>query len=418
MSVDPVVGTVAAAARALGPTGPGDSSQHTSAGRISVATWPGGAEGGGHGVGGVRATSSGVGRSTPRTSRAPGDGVDVGLRAGRRTGVVGGVVADDVDHRRVGPAGVVQVGQAVAEAGAEVQQHRGRAAGHAGVAVGRAGGDALEQGEHAAHLRHVVERGDEVHLRGAGVHEADVDPGVDEGADQGLCAVHGCLAWMGRWTGGSVRRVGRGSGQSKTVPGFMMPLGSNAALMRRMSASLVGSSSVQEVVASWLADAVLGRRWRRRGPCRRRTARAAAGAARRVVGAEHAEVHVAVAGVAAPGDPRAVVLGGERLHPVHEHGDLGAGDDDVDDVVGAVGLGHPERLLPGVDQLLGRGRGQHVDVERPELGELGAEGLDVVVEAVLVGVLEHDHQVGQRGVLDLLGDAELEAAVRWRWPPS
>ena len=50
-----------------------------------------------------------------------------------------------------------------------------RPAGHARVAVGRAGGDALEQREHRAHLGHVVERGDEVHLGRAGVGEAHVD---------------------------------------------------------------------------------------------------------------------------------------------------------------------------------------------------------------------------------------------------
>ncbi len=41
--------------------------------------------------------------------------------------VVRGVVADDVHHRRVSPAGVVQVGDPVAEPGAEVEQGRRRA---------------------------------------------------------------------------------------------------------------------------------------------------------------------------------------------------------------------------------------------------------------------------------------------------
>ena len=64
-------------------------------------------------------------------------------------------------------------------------------AGHPGVAVGGAGRDALEQPEHAAHLGHRVERGDEVHLARARVREARRDPGVDERADHGLGAVHG-----------------------------------------------------------------------------------------------------------------------------------------------------------------------------------------------------------------------------------
>ena len=46
----------------------------------------------------------------------------------------------------------------------------------------------------AAHLGDVVQRGDEVHLGGAGVGEADVDPGVDQRADECLRAVHRQLA--------------------------------------------------------------------------------------------------------------------------------------------------------------------------------------------------------------------------------
>ncbi len=84
----------------------------------------------------------------------------------------------------------MQVGEPVAEAGTKMQQHCGRLAGHARVAVGGAGDHSFEEAEHAAHLRHRVERGDEVHLRGAGVDEADVDAGVDERADGRLRAVH------------------------------------------------------------------------------------------------------------------------------------------------------------------------------------------------------------------------------------
>ena len=56
-----------------------------------------------------------------------------------------GVIADDVDQRRRRPPAVVQVGDAVTEAGAEVQQRRRRPAGHASVAVGRAAADTFEQ---------------------------------------------------------------------------------------------------------------------------------------------------------------------------------------------------------------------------------------------------------------------------------
>ena len=75
---------------------------------------------------------------------------------------------------------------------------------------------------------------------------------------------------------------------------------------------------------------------------------------------------------------------------------------------GAVGLGHPERLLAGLDEL-GRGGGrEHVDVEGAEpgdqLGHLGGVGLQLLLAAGLEG----DDQVGEGGVLDLLGQAEVE----------
>ena len=89
--------------------------------------------------------------------------------------VIGGLVADDVDDAGAGPTGVVQVGEAVREAGAAVQQGAAGSLGHAPVAVGAAGDHVLLQAEHAAHPRDAVQRGDEVHLARAGVGEADLD---------------------------------------------------------------------------------------------------------------------------------------------------------------------------------------------------------------------------------------------------
>jgi hypothetical protein len=86
------------------------------------------------------------------------------------------VVADHVDDRRERAPGVVQVGQAVGEPGAGVQQRARRAVGHARIAVGGAGDDPFGQPEHAAQARLAVERGDEVHLRRARVGEAVVHP--------------------------------------------------------------------------------------------------------------------------------------------------------------------------------------------------------------------------------------------------
>ena len=119
-----------------------------------------------------------------------GQGLDVGLQGGVVADVAGGVGTDDDHHRGPGPAGVVQVGQAVGQAGAEVQQHRGGFPGDPRVPVGGAGGDALEQREHPAHLGHRVQRADEVHLRRARVHETYVDARAGQAGHQGLGADH------------------------------------------------------------------------------------------------------------------------------------------------------------------------------------------------------------------------------------
>ena len=74
--------------------------------------------------------------------------------------------------------------------GPEVEQRRRRAACHATEPVGGAGDDALVQSQHGAHLGHLVERCDEVHLGRARIAEADVDAAVDQRPDQCLSAVH------------------------------------------------------------------------------------------------------------------------------------------------------------------------------------------------------------------------------------
>ncbi|MPM59317.1 hypothetical protein SDC9_106157 [bioreactor metagenome] len=88
--------------------------------------------------------------------------------------VVAGVVAHDVHHRRVGAARIVHVGQCIGQAGTCVQQGARGLFGHARIAVCSAGDHALEQSQHAAHLRLAVQRRDEVHLRRTGVGKAHV----------------------------------------------------------------------------------------------------------------------------------------------------------------------------------------------------------------------------------------------------
>ena len=124
------------------------------------------------------------------TVEPAGEQLDVRVERRVVLPVVRRVVADDVDDRREGAARVVQAGQTVGEAGPEVQQGCRRAARHATEPVGGTGDDAFVQSQHGAHLGHLVERCDEVHLGRPRVAEADVDAGVDQRPDQCLSAVH------------------------------------------------------------------------------------------------------------------------------------------------------------------------------------------------------------------------------------
>ena len=144
-----------------------------------------------HGGIGAHRGGRGGGAHPGRGAARPALGVGGQRRVVRA--VVGRLVAHDVDDRRLRAAGVVQVGEAVGEARAAVQQRRRRLAGHARVAVGRAGHHALEQAEHAAHAGHAVECGDEVHLRGAGVAEAGIDAAFQQRVDEAFGAVHFAL---------------------------------------------------------------------------------------------------------------------------------------------------------------------------------------------------------------------------------
>ena len=104
--------------------------------------------------------------------------------------VVGGLVAHDVDDAGPRAAGVVQVRKSVREAWAAMQQRGRGLARHAPVAVGAAGDDVLLQAEDAAHAGDAVQRGDEMHLAGAGIREADIDPAAQQGVDKTFRAVH------------------------------------------------------------------------------------------------------------------------------------------------------------------------------------------------------------------------------------
>ena len=156
---------------------------------------PGRCAGSGNGFGGILAEGfRALGGAHKPRGHVAGYGLDIRLQLGIVFHVVGGVVAHNVQHRHLALAGVVQVGQAVAQPAAQMQQGGGGLVGHARVAVGGAGGDSLEQGKHRPHLGLVVQGRHKVHFTGAGVAEANLNTGVHQGFHQGLSAVCHCCS--------------------------------------------------------------------------------------------------------------------------------------------------------------------------------------------------------------------------------
>src|SRR5215470_4423995 len=71
-----------------------------------------------------------------------------------------------------------------------MQQCRCRIAGHSRIAIGSAGYDPFELAQNAAHALYPVQCRDKMHLRGARIGEAHIDPAADQSAHQTFRAVH------------------------------------------------------------------------------------------------------------------------------------------------------------------------------------------------------------------------------------
>ena len=94
--------------------------------------------------------------------------------------MVGSVRADDIDDGRIGPARVVQHGDAIAEAAANMQEREGRRARHARIAVRGARDDVLLQAQDGTHLVGHPDFIDQLHLRRAGIGEACRDARIHQ----------------------------------------------------------------------------------------------------------------------------------------------------------------------------------------------------------------------------------------------
>jgi hypothetical protein len=86
--------------------------------------------------------------------------------------------------------GVVEIGKPDRQAGAAMEKGRRRPLRHAGIAVGCSRHHTLEQPQHAAHALDPIEGGDEMHLAGSRVCEADIDAAREQRGHQAFRAVH------------------------------------------------------------------------------------------------------------------------------------------------------------------------------------------------------------------------------------
>src|ERR1700722_8005660 len=104
--------------------------------------------------------------------------------------MIGRVLAYEVDDRHVRAACIVQIREAVPDAGTKMQESAGRFFGHAGVTIRGSRSDTFEQAEHTANFRNAVKGSDNVDFRSARVREARFNSTRHQGTNQTFCAIH------------------------------------------------------------------------------------------------------------------------------------------------------------------------------------------------------------------------------------
>ena len=104
--------------------------------------------------------------------------------------VIGGVIADDIDDGRGGPARIVQIGQAVGQPGPEMKQRGGRLAGDPPVAIRGARRNAFKQAQDRADAAHRIQRRDEMHLRCPRIGKTQLHAAINQSLHDGLGTIH------------------------------------------------------------------------------------------------------------------------------------------------------------------------------------------------------------------------------------
>ena len=98
------------------------------------------------------------------------------------------MIADDIDHGGACFFRVMHIGQAITQTRAQVRKGGRWHTGHSSITVCRPCDHTLEQTQYAAHFRIAVQCRHKVHLRRAGVSEANIDTSIHERLHQTLSA--------------------------------------------------------------------------------------------------------------------------------------------------------------------------------------------------------------------------------------
>jgi hypothetical protein len=97
--------------------------------------------------------------------------------------MIDGVLAHDIDDWHMRSARIVQIGEAIGEAGTKMKQSARWFLRHPRVAIRGPGDNAFEKTQHAADLLYAVESADDMHFRSAWIREAGVNSSGNQRAN-------------------------------------------------------------------------------------------------------------------------------------------------------------------------------------------------------------------------------------------
>ena len=101
------------------------------------------------------------------------------------------LITDDVNNRHSGTLRIVKIGKAISKPRSPMEQRHRWPSDESSIAIRCSCCDALEQRKYTAYAGDPVERGNEMHLAGAGIGKAGIDPAGDKCPNEAFGAVYG-----------------------------------------------------------------------------------------------------------------------------------------------------------------------------------------------------------------------------------